>query len=296
MRPSLLALLVCLLAVSACGPLPRPFQPESKVAVDLRAPSTRAPFRVAAPQGEPSGDPKRFSLKVAEQLLTLGVPAEPQWFSMTTAPALETRRLQSRAAVTEAANGNERLEVEWLLLSPEGEERHLTVAQLLLPGGAWSNGSADLLDDAAFVSAAAISRALDMALPALERKDGDQATPRLVVLPIEGASGDGPESLEYAIVRALRDQGIALAAVPEQEDLLLGCFIDIGPAQGGVQPVTIQWQLLQAADFSEIGTVTQDNLVPAYSLAGAWRDSAAQIALAAAEGIAELLQQAGLRP
>lgn len=294
MRPLLLLLLLGLLTLSGCGPVPRPFQPESKVSIDLRAPSTRAPLRVGAPEGDAPGNANRFTLKVAEQLLALGVAAEPQWFSMTAAPALETRRLQSRASVSSAEGGNEKVEVAWSLVSPGGREDPLTVARLLLPRGAWASDVPDVVDDAAYVSAAAIARALGTTLPSFASADGEATAPRVVVLPVEGATGDGAESLEYAITRALREEGIALAAVPQEQDLLLWCLVEIGPVQDGVQLVSIHWRLDQAEDFMEIGTVTQENLVPAYSLAGAWRDSAAQIAQAAAEGIAALMQQAGL--
>src|SRR5699024_5304221 len=184
--------------------------------------------------------------------------------------------------------------VAWSLVSPGGREDPLTVARLLLPRGAWASDVPDVVDDAAYVSAAAIARALGTTLPSFASADGEATAPRVVVLPVEGATGDGAESLEYAITRALREEGIALAAVPQEQDLLLWCLVEIGPVQDGVQLVSIHWRLDQAEDFMEIGTVTQENLVPAYSLAGAWRDSAAQIAQAAAEGIAALMQQAGL--
>lgn len=293
MRALLPALLAGLLTLTACGELPRPFQPESKVTLDLRAPSTRAPFRVGVPEGQPPGDPRRFTLKVSEQLLTLGVPAEPQWFSMSATPALETKRLQGAASVSPAEEDAEKVEVEWSLVSPGGDQKPLTVARVMLPRGAWKSDIPEAVDDAAFVSASAIARALGRGLPSFDPAD-ETAAPRLVVLPVEGAPGDGPESLENAITRALLTEGLALAAVPEEQDLLLWCLVEVGPVQEGVQLVRIQWRVDQASDFEEVGTVTQENLVPAYSLAGPWRDSADQIAQAAAEGIAALMQQAGL--
>ena len=134
MRALLPALLAGLLTLTACGELPRPFQPESKVTLDLRAPSTRAPFRVGVPEGQPPGDPRRFTLKVSEQLLTLGVPAEPQWFSMSATPALETKRLQGAASVSPAEEDAEKVEVEWSLVSPGGDQKPLTVARCPFSG------------------------------------------------------------------------------------------------------------------------------------------------------------------
>lgn len=294
MRALLAPLMVLLLVVTACGPLPRPFQPESKLAIDLRAPSTRAPMRVEIPTGQVPGDPKRFALKVSERLLTLGIPAEPQWFSMAAAPALETHRLRSVASVAAGQGATEKVEVAWSLVSPAGNEKSLAVAQIVLPRDVWESENTKAVDDAAFVSAATIARALETSLPTFDLAEGDG--PRLVVLPVEGATGDGSESLEYAITRALQQQGLPVAAIPQEQDLLLWCLVDIGPTQGGAQLVTIRWRLELADDFTEIGTVTQENLVPAYSLAGPWRDSADQIAQAAAEGILALVQQAGIMP
>ena len=197
MRALLAPLMVLLLVVTACGPIPRPCPQESNVEIGVRAHSTRAPMRGEIPTGQVPGDPKRFALKVSERLLTLGIPAEPQWFSMAAAPALETHRLRSVASVAAGQGATEKVEVAWSLVSPAGNEKSLAVAQIVLPRDVWESENTKAVDDAAFVSAATIARALETSLPTFDLAEGDG--PRLVVLPVEGATGDGSERLEYAI-------------------------------------------------------------------------------------------------
>jgi len=291
--PPLLALV---LTAAACGPLPRPFQEEDKQALDLQAPSTRAPLRVFAPEGVPPGDPDRFALLLAERLLELGVAAEPHWFTPAVSAPLETRRLLGHAALEAGAEGAERLAVAWRLREPDGRETPLVEAEAALSPEGWAAGETDSLEAAAQVSAATIARALGLAPPISEEPLADAARRRLVVLPIEGAPGDGAESLERSITRALREQRVALAGLPQEHDLLLWCRVEVDPPRGAHQAVRIRWRVELASDFSELGTITQENLVPAGSLDRAWRETAPLIAQAAAGGIVELLRQAEIGP
>lgn len=291
--PLLASLVLVALTLTACGPVPRPFHQDDKVSIDLRAPSTRSPLRVSAPEGDAPGNPRRFALHFAENLLERGIAAEPDWFSLSGAPPLEIRRMTGTASVGAANDGNERVELAWHLLSPDGRETPLAPTQLLLPAGAWESGDEDSLADAAEISAASVARALG-AMPGLERSSDAAPNQRLVLLPIEGAPGDGAESLERAILRALGERDVPLAALPEEQDLLLWCEVAVSEPRGPWQYVEIRWRLERAADFSEIGTVTQENRVPMNSLVGPWRDAAVHIAEAAADGITDLLLQAGL--
>lgn len=298
MRPLLLPallLLALLLSAAACGPLPRPFQQEDKQALGLQAPSTRAPLRVSAPDGDPPGDPGRFALLLAEHLLELGVAAEPDWFTPPVESAPETRQLLGEAELGLGAAGAERLAVAWRLREADGRETPLAEAEASLPAAGWQGGEAEVLDSAARVSAATIARALGLA-PSVSAEPAAEAARRLVVLPIEGAPGDGAESLERAIVRALGEQQVALAGLPQEHDLLLWCRVEVDPPRGAHQAVRIRWRIELASDFSELGTITQENLVPAGSLDRAWRETAPLIAQAAAGGIVELLRQAEIGP
>ncbi|MFD1379877.1 hypothetical protein [Fodinicurvata halophila] len=112
----------------------------------------------------------------------------------------------------------------------------------------------------------------------------------MIVLPIEEAPGDGRESLEIAMMQVLRDAGVPVRRVPEKQDFLLDVDIDLGTPQDGSQRIRILWTLLSARDFSEIGTLTQENRIPAGSLDGEWGDTAYLISRAAAEGLIELFR------
>ena len=71
-------------------------------------------------------------------------------------------------------------------------------------------------------------------------------------------------------------------------DLLLDAAVTIAKPEAGKQHVKIVWRM-RRADGSEIGTVAQENDVPAGLLNGTWGDVAYTVALAAQDGIMQLI-------
>lgn len=126
------------------------------------------------------------------------------------------------------------------------------------------------------------------------RETGQERSAEVVVLPIEEAPGDGRKSLESAMIQVLRESGVPVRREPEKQDFLLRVDIELGEPQDGSQRIRLVWTLQSARDDSEIGTITQENRIPAGSLDGEWGDTAYAISRAAADGLIELLRETGL--
>jgi len=113
--------------------------------------------------------------------------------------------------------------------------------------------------------------------------------PRLLISGVEGAPGDGRESLPRAITEILKRQDLAIVTDPEAKaDLVLDADVVVANPKAGKQNVKIVWRV-RRKDGAEIGTVGQENDVPAGLLDGAWGDVAYVVAVSAQDGIMQLV-------
>jgi hypothetical protein len=113
----------------------------------------------------------------------------------------------------------------------------------------------------------------------------------LVVAPrVSGAPGDGRVSLASALSRELTSNGVALTNSPGGRAHRVNGNVSVGNASGGKQPIKIEWTVTNPQG-ERVGTVTQNNEIPAGSLDGAWGQTANAAAGAAAQGIMRLLKK-----
>ena len=113
---------------------------------------------------------------------------------------------------------------------------------------------------------------------------------RLLIAGFEGAPGDGGAALAKAVSVLLERQGVAIVTDPKAAaDLVLSVDVAVGPAEAGKQHVKIVWRVRKKGG-GEIGTVAQENDVPAGLLDGSWGDVAYTVAAAAQDGIMALVQ------
>jgi hypothetical protein len=71
-------------------------------------------------------------------------------------------------------------------------------------------------------------------------------------------------------------------------DLVVECEVTLTPTKADKQHVKIVWRV-RRADGAEIGTVGQENDIPKGLLDGPWGDLAYTVALAAGEGLMQLV-------
>jgi hypothetical protein len=269
-------------AAAACQPLPRPFQPEDKSRVDLSGfggVADKVVVFVAGIDDAPPAFDRAVRGALAKRLGEYGVAA--------------SERVANRAsymlicALARDRDGEPVL--AWRLIDADG----LVVGMVdqPVPGGraAWARADAALVEAVVAAAAprlAAVVEDADAAALAATRAWVERA---VAVGRIEGAPGDGEAALAAALGAALVRRGIAVAAAATADSLVV---------EGSVRRsrrddrdlIEIRWAVL-APDGSELGAVSQSNLVPAGVLDGAWGPVAEAVAEGAAGGVHALLSE-----
>src|SRR5207302_3806802 len=103
-----------------------------------------------------------------------------------------------------------------------------------------------------------------------------------------GAPGDGAKSLAAAVAIVLRKQDLAIVEKDQPADLTIAGEVSVTPTRPNLQHVRILWHVGRAGG-AEIGTVGQENDVPGGILDGAWGDLAYSVAIAAGDGLMQLV-------
>lgn len=104
---------------------------------------------------------------------------------------------------------------------------------------------------------------------------------------VVGAPGDGSTSLSAALRNELLRSGIQ-PSPPGVASYRVEGRVQMGPADNGEQPIKIDWVVRDPKGVS-LGTVSQENKIPAGSLNGNWGSTASAAATAATQGILKLL-------
>lgn len=114
--------------------------------------------------------------------------------------------------------------------------------------------------------------------------------PPVALRPIEGAPGDGAESLHKALLHFL---GIANVQVLSEHDnpfAVVAGVVTMSSVGARQQNVKIEW-VLRGLSGCQMGTVSQANQIPAGRLDGPWGDAAFAVAEGAVQGMTDLLVQ-----
>lgn len=253
------------LAVAACQPVPRPFQPSSKGTANLLlAPAADSSVLVAPVIGAPAPQRDQLAELVAAALRDRDVPAS-------------TRSASARSYLLQAERRGAVL--VFRLTDPNG-----------LSAGAFEQPVPAAFDrgDVAHLTGLA-ERTAERTAGFLRTDAGTTiaAPPRKVAIRgVDGAPGDGNQALARALAAILLRHSVALEAEPGDDTFIVVGAVRLSESGPGQQTVEIDWSLLRP-DGRSVGAIHQKNAVPKGRLDGAWGD----IAFAAAEGAAEGLLQ-----
>jgi hypothetical protein len=116
--------------------------------------------------------------------------------------------------------------------------------------------------------------------------------PRVRVLTVTGAPGDGNRALTAGMRRALGEQQIVLVDAADATTMTVIGSVEISPPAEGAQRIVIRW-VLKGPGGEQLGDLEQANTIKAGALNGEWGGVAHVIALAASEGILDLMTRAG---
>ena len=271
--------LLLVLALTACGGLPRPF--EGNAGATAARLSQPPPARLAIPLprdiflGETAA--AELSQQIAEGLLAEEVPV------VAGAP----QKADWRLTIGTEPRGTDIVPL-YRVIDPAGEQRGITEG-LPVPSEQW-------------VKAPPLRRIAGEAIPRIaalltrieadrRQSDPNSLVNRAAVLAftgVSGAPGDGNIALARAMRAELVKAGQEMVDAAGKADFTLSGTVTVAPAAGNAQRVEIDW-LVQDAKGKEAGRVVQLNEVPKGLLSLAWGDVAYVVAAEAAGGVKDVI-------
>ena len=302
-----IALLAALSVLAACGAPPRPFQPDDKDAVQISGASDannaapapgsgeREPVTVIvqgvynAPEGVGEKLAAALTVALLDQNVAAGIIPRPSSYTLAGAATLERRPDDVEVRIT------------WYLQDPKGF-RVASIQQVARGRGIdWQEGNDRIVSRIALQGAPLLATMINQQIGPNSALVKDRAIqnaaappgkgPRVQMVGVDGAPGDGNKSLATAMRRRLAGRGFTVADKADERTLVLKARVEVVPAGANRERITIVWSVLNLQGQT-LGDITQANVIPAGMLKGAWDSIARDIAIAATEGVVELLDQA----
>ncbi len=269
------------LLIAGCGQLPKPFKSEPGGGAEspLDALQDSVGVVVAPIDGAPPGVAGPLADIMAAELRRTNVPA-------TTDSAVKTAYLlEGRADFEPVAGGQGVVAVAWTVTDGKGEEVENFVTRKTVSTEAWQTGNRIPLNA---LSSDAVPR-IASALRAKFSIVAPSQRPTIGVVAVEGAPGDGNESLKQAFTAVLKNAGLPVAPDPARAAVQIFGKVDVTDFEDGREKLEIQW-ILRKADGSEIGTMTQANAVEKGRAAANWGPLAYDVTFAMIDSIADIFQ------
>ena len=276
-----------ILLLAACQPLPHPFADDvPRRGSPMLALRDTASVTIAPVEGLPRATAEKLGSAMARALQQQEIAASEKTAS------IGSYELIGRIQEMTPAKGEAALVVLWELRDPSGQSLGERTERLEAAAADWEDGKDNAVAKLAAASAAQLVGLLQDDTP---READVGGRIRLRIGAVTGAPGDGGEALASGITELLKKQDLAIADANAEADLVLDAEVTVAKPQAGKQNVKILWRL-RRQDGAEIGTVGQENDVPAGLLDGAWSDIAYNIALAAQDGIMALVARGAPQP
>jgi len=207
--------------------------------------------------------------------------------------SLGSYQLVGRIKELTPSQGKAELVVQWELRDPSGGRVGEHAERLAAAAVDWETGNEDAVERLAAASAAQLAGLLQDEQPT-EAEIGGRT--RLVIGGVTGAPGDGDEALAHAVEGLLKKQDLSIITDPQAKaDLVLDADVTVASPKAGKQNVKIVWHV-RRRDGNEIGTVGQENDVPAGLLDSHWGDVAYMVAVSAQDGIMTLVARGAPQP
>jgi hypothetical protein len=126
--------------------------------------------------------------------------------------------------------------------------------------------------------------------PEMAVADTEGAIQGVAITGVKGAGEAGNGELAGALARVLTDAGWPVQEGSRDNTLMIEGDVRLEKPNGKAQTVTLRWTV-KAPDGQILGAVEQANDVPAGSLDNGWGEAANHAALAAAQGIFDLVDK-----
>ncbi len=281
MRFSLAACIILLHPlVSSCGSIPQPFQKKTinNGVANFPIASNSAGILIKGIEGPVGWVGDTFAEAMASSLRRRGLVA--------------SSRSSNRLSLSLTANGYQQLYfdkpselvISWLLVDNNGEIKGLRETRSTPPKDFWRNPSPEMFEVVAEKNADQISNWLSP--PSQSIKTNSYPTVRMIK--IMNISSDDAVSLFSAIQTAMAQRDIKVQK-NKPSDLTLELKIETELIDAKMQKVRLDWKL--GTNTRKLGVVSQENIVETKILQDAWESLATDIAIAASEGLFQLINQ-----
>jgi hypothetical protein len=235
----------------------------------------------------PTGAPESLGADLAQAMATALQDADVP--ASTESSNRGSYRLAA-AMTTMPAGAGAAISVDWQLSAADGSKLGGTVSRTETDSAALSKNSDLVAKALAAPAVPAIMKLVEGGAPLPQ----GEVNPVVGLRDVHGAPGDGDSALARAMGEALKRVNVALVeGADAHHDFLLAGSVEVLAPEGSKQQVKVSWALLRP-DGSEVGRVNQQNTVAAGSLNGAWGDVAYAVTAAAAPGVKQLIERAGL--
>ena len=272
-----------LVAVAACGKLPRPFEPGAKDPNNplltlqdgpgvVVAPIYDAPPELAAPLAD----------GLAEFLRAQDVPA-------TAADILNSGNLlEGWYLQTDTPAGHTTVVIEWRLSDKTGAELLALESRVGMPTAALAKDPQPLIKR---MTANVAPKVAD-AMIGEQTAQIDASAPSLAIGDITGAPGDGNAALRRAFSAVLHRTEITIAKSPEGAMATLDSIVQVTPHSEKEDEVRLVWTI-RDSERKTVAVLKQDNRVQKGRLAHRWGSMAFDVALALRRQIVETMRRLG---
>ncbi|MGH7047534.1 MAG: hypothetical protein ACREE2_14225 [Stellaceae bacterium] len=276
------------LLLAACQPLPHPFADDvPKPGSPLLSLRDDASVAVVPLKGEPRATAEKLAAAMALALQQRNIAASAR------AVSIASYQLDGRIEGMPPDGDQAAVVVSWVLRASSGKALGERAERIEGKIEDWQRGERAAV---ARLAAAGADEIAPMLLGKAPVEVAGGGRTRLLVRGVDGAPGDGGSALAHAITMLLQRQDVSVVSGPQvPADLLLYAEVDVTKAKAGMQHVKIVWHV-RREHGGEIGTVTQQNDVPAGLLDGPWGDVAYTIADAAQNGIMALVDRGAPAP
>ncbi len=281
MRSSLTACIILLHSlVSSCGSIPQPYQKKivNNGITNFPIAPDSAGILIKGIEGPVGWVGDAFAEAMANSLRRRGLVA--------------SSRSSNRLSLSLTANGYQQLYfdkpselvISWLLIDNNGEIKGLRETRSTPPQDFWRNPSPEMFEVVAEENAEQISNWLNP--PSKPIKTYSYPTVRMTK--IIDISSDDAASLFSAIQTAMARRNVKVQK-NKPGDLTLELKIETEFIDAKMQKVKLDWKL--GTDTKKIGVVSQENIIETTILQDTWESLAKDIAIAAAEGLFQLINQ-----
>lgn len=267
--------------LAGCQPLPQPFAEHRPPAALLQIRGSES-VSIAPIEGRPEAVAAKLGAATAGALLKREIPASDK----TTGRG--SYLLYGRVVESQPRDGKAAVTALWRLYDPKGETIGERRVRLEAAPADWQKGTEPAVERLAALSAAAVAPLLVEEAPKAAAAPAEDRRVRVAVRKVGGAPGDGGSMLTAAVAAVLRRQEVAVVAEGDKADLYVEGEVAVQTVKPNTQHVKILWRV-RRADGAEIGTVGQENDVPRGMLDEAWGEIAYNVAVAASEGLAQLI-------